>query len=143
MPLKVVEATLDDAPLFKEVEAAAFKDAGSSTALFPGPFPKDTGADHRIESLRKQKSEDPCCRWAKVIDTDLDVAIAFGKWYMWGTPRTEPMPPVVWGPGSNLEACDVFFGGMRKEWEARMQGKPHSCRCCPGLDGESVANEQI
>ncbi|GAO13348.1 uncharacterized protein UV8b_00673 [Ustilaginoidea virens] len=130
MPLRVLPATADDAHRAVAIESAAYGPNANSQALFPGPFPPG-GDQSRVTTLVHQLHEDPACRWAKVVDTDLeahgqDAMVAFSMWYVWQTPR-ETLPPArQYGPGSNPEACELFFGGMRREWIARMAHKPHA-----------------
>ncbi|KAK2594702.1 hypothetical protein QQS21_007612 [Conoideocrella luteorostrata] len=129
MPLKVTPATAGDARRAVAIEMVAYGPNPSSAALFPGPTPPE-GDESRVQMLIQQLGEDPACRWAKVVDTDLeaegqDGMIAFSMWYMWEKPR-ETLPPTrPWGPGTNPEACELFFGGMRREWIQRMARKPH------------------
>lgn len=135
MTLKVVAATAEDATRAVQLESLAYGPSDHSKALFPGPFP-EAGDDTRISTLVHQLQEDSACRWAKVVDTELEDKgengmIAFSMWYMWEKPR-ETLPPTrPWGPGSNPEACELFFGGMRREWEDKMSKKPHVCTFCP------------
>ncbi|OAA51590.1 Acyl-CoA N-acyltransferase [Metarhizium rileyi] len=129
MPLKVVAANADDAAHAVAIENLAYGPSPYSAALFPGPF-LSSRDDSRVEMLIYQLREDPACRWAKVIDTDLeekgqDAMIAFSKWYIWTNPRDTLPPTKEWGPGTNPEACELFFGGMRREWTQRIAGKPH------------------
>lgn len=132
MTLKVVPATAEDAVRAVAIENLAYGPNPNSSALFPGPFPSG-GDESRVKMLIHQLQEDPGCRWAKVIDTDLeaqgqDGMVAFSKWYIWGKPRDTLPPTPEWGPGTNPEACELFFGGMRREWLERMSGKPHVCK---------------
>ncbi|KID93157.1 Acyl-CoA N-acyltransferase [Metarhizium guizhouense ARSEF 977] len=129
MPLKVVAASAEDAARAVAIENLAYGPNPYSAALFPGPFPPG-GDDSRVKMLIHQLEEDPACRWVKVVDTELeaeghDGMIAFSKWYIWETPRDTLPPTRQWGPGTNPEACELFFGGMRREWIQRMASKPH------------------
>ncbi|GAB0132272.1 hypothetical protein EsDP_00000713 [Epichloe bromicola] len=117
MPLKVVPATADDAARAVALESVAFGLGPSSSALFPGPFP-DGSHDFLVKMLIQQLGEDAACRWAKVVDTDLeargqDGMIAFSKLYIWENPRDTLPPTRQWGPGSTPEACELFLGDMR------------------------------
>jgi hypothetical protein len=138
MPLQVVPAGEEDATRAVSIEMAAYGPNPINSILFPGPFP--SGNNHRAEDLSRQLREDPGCKWMKVIDTDLadkgdESMIAFSKWYIWDPPRPKGYEPSVhWGPGCNIEACELFFGGMRKKQDERLGGKPFVCRwptVCP------------
>ncbi|KZZ96836.1 Acyl-CoA N-acyltransferase [Moelleriella libera RCEF 2490] len=135
MPLRVARAGADDAARAVAIEHLAYGHGPQNSALFPGPFPPG-GDTSRIETLKHQLREDPACHWAKVVDSDLeaqggDGMIAFSMWYMWEKPRDTPPPTRKWGPGSNPEACELFFGGMRREWIRRFAHKPHVCQLFP------------
>ena len=131
MPLTVVPATAEDAARAVAIEQAAYGPNANSYFLFPGPF--SVGQDQsRVEKLTQQLQEDPACRWAKAVDTELeahgeDGMVAFSMWYFWEKPRGKPFPPREWGPGSNPEACELFLGGMQREWAERMADRPHVC----------------
>lgn len=135
MPLHVSPAGPADAPRSVAIEGAAYGPNPNSAALFPGPFPpgNEIRADEiRADTLRAQLAADPACRWVKVVDTDLEAAgtdgmVAFSMWYFWSTPRDTLPPRPPWGPGTNPEACELFFGAMRDEWTRRWAGKPHAC----------------
>lgn len=128
MVLQLVQATEDDAPRAIAVETEAYgADSPVSRVLYPGPRP--TEGTHKVDDLIKQRRADPDIRWFKVIDTSLDVspedkAIAFAQWYVWTTPPTSTLSAAR-GPGSNPEACELFFGGMNRKRDALMSGKPY------------------
>ncbi|KAF7551023.1 hypothetical protein G7Z17_g5306 [Cylindrodendrum hubeiense] len=128
MVLQLVEATEDDAPRSVAIETEAYGPNGPvGLVLYPGPRP--TEGNPRADELIKQRREDPDCRWFKIVDTDLDASpeermIAFAQWHVWTTPRTS-IPSGARGPGSNPEACDLFFGGMNRKRHALMRGKPY------------------
>ncbi|KAJ6438922.1 GCN5-related N-acetyltransferase (GNAT) domain-containingprotein [Purpureocillium lavendulum] len=133
MPLQVLPASAPDVHRAVAIEKRAYGPNPNSAALFPGPFPADedgsSGNDKaRVNTLLTQLREDPdACRWGKVVDTDLDGdMVAFTMCYFWTTPRDALPPRPAWGPGTNPEACELFFGQLRDEWLARMAGKPHA-----------------
>ncbi|UNI18080.1 hypothetical protein JDV02_004373 [Purpureocillium takamizusanense] len=139
MPLKVLPASAPDVHRSVAIEKRAYGPNRYSVALFPGPFPDPApGAgpdDARVDTLLEQLREDPAaCRWFKVVDTDIPASdggndgemIAFTMCYFWTTPRDSLPPRPAWGPGTNPEACELFFGKLRDEWLARMAGKPHA-----------------
>ncbi|KND88594.1 hypothetical protein TOPH_06744 [Tolypocladium ophioglossoides CBS 100239] len=128
MSLHVSPASAADAPRSVAIEDAAYGPNPSGAAMFPGPFPP--GDQVRVNALRTQLADDPACRWAKVVDSGLEAAgedgmVAFSMWYFWSTPRDTLPPRPAWGPGTNPDACELFFGAMREEWLRRWAGKPH------------------
>lgn len=139
MVLKVLPAGPSDAERAVIIENIAYGPNPVGSALFPGPFPS---ASPRSAYLTSLLESDPCCRWAKVIDTDIEDKggnenmIAFSMWYFWDTPQPAAGPQ-EWGEGTNPEACEMFFGGMRERRNARFAGKPFACKssfdgCCCG-----------
>jgi hypothetical protein len=88
-----------------------------------------------VEKLISQLQADPACRWAKVIDTELPEdknMVAFSMWYFWTEPQAalpDAGEKADYGVGSNWEACEYFFGGMRRRREERFEGKPYACKC--------------
>ena len=134
MVLKVLPATEADAPRAASIESIAYGPNPISNALFPTTTTTTTSSSSsnpRATQLIDQLRADPSCRWVKVIDTDLqargeEAMVSFAKWYIWDTPQP-PAPPQEWGPGTNPEACEMFFGGMRERRNARFAGKPFVC----------------
>lgn len=129
MPLEVRPATLADAVKAVIIEGRAYGPNTSSIALFPGPFPDGNLA--RVEDLQAEREQSAACRWMKVVDTDLeakgeDGMVAFSLWYVWE--GESHLSPRKWGAGSNPEACEQFFGGMKRVWQERFQGRPHVCK---------------
>lgn len=113
MTLKVLPATEADLPRNAIIEAQAYAGSRLSPYLFPGPHTGDSSAG--IQRLAEPLRNDPACRCAKVIDTDLpedEQMIAFSYWYFWEAPPKHDSPSSDRGPGSNPEACEAFFGGM-------------------------------
>ncbi|KAK4088893.1 hypothetical protein Purlil1_6746 [Purpureocillium lilacinum] len=150
MALKVLPASAPDVRRSVAIEKRAYGPNRSSVALFPGPFPEPAPGVSpdaaRVDTLLTQLREDPAaCRWFKVVDPDIPPAaagevgsdgdgssaadgemVAFAMCYFWTTPRDSLPPRPAWGPGTNPEACELFFGRLRDEWLARMAGKPHA-----------------
>ena len=129
MVLKVVPAGPSDAERSVQIENQAYGPNPLSSALFPGPFPSDSPRHAHLITLLES---DPHCKWAKVIDTEIENKggnedmIAFSMWYFWDTPQPDA-PPEKWGEGNNKEACEMFFGGMREKRNERFRGKPLAC----------------
>ena len=127
MVLKVLEAGPEDAERSVYIENLAYGPNPVGPVLFPGPFP---ASSPRHATLTSELRSDPCCRWAKVVDTDIEdegeQMIAFSMWYFWTSPKEQERQ--VWGPGQNAEACEEFFGGMRERRAERFQGKPFACK---------------
>ena len=135
MALKVVPATEADAPRSIEIENAAYGPNPVGNSIYPGPFsPAADGTNPRVTALVENLHKDPACRWVKVVDEEIearadgkkDPMIAFAMWYVWDKPQP-PAEPQTWGPGSNPEACEKFFGAMRERRNARFAGKPYVC----------------
>ncbi|CAM1505723.1 Fc.00g113600.m01.CDS01 [Cosmosporella sp. VM-42] len=128
MPLEVLPATEEDLPRSIAIENVAYTTSAVNDVLFPGPSPPEAGKA-RLTALTKQMSSKSSCRFMKVVDPDLpeeDKAISFALWFFWETPRIGPStPPRTWGPGTNPEACKLFFGGMDKRRDEIMEGKPY------------------
>ncbi|TQV94446.1 hypothetical protein V2A60_005489 [Cordyceps javanica] len=134
MSLYLVPAGDADADRFAAIEHAALPDDATSAVLFPGPFAAEGGVS-RGDQLREHLRSDPDCHWVKVVDRDLeaqqgggggdDATIAFAVWYFWGV-RGKPLPASVWGPGTNAEACEQYFGGLDRRWEDDVGSKPHA-----------------
>ena len=130
MVLKVVEADAKDARRAVEIENLAYGAIPNNIGpvLFPGPFPPDRPS--RADILTKLRSEDKGTRWAKVVDTELeangeDGMVAFTEWHFWTEPREQTTGVLV--EGSNKEACNLMFGGMRDHRQKRFEGKPFAC----------------
>lgn len=136
MSLYLAPASEADADRFAAIEQAALPDDATSAALFPGPFAAD--GPSRGDQLREHLTSDPDgCHWVKVVDRALeaegrgdDATIAFAVWYFWDT-RGKPLPASTWGPGTNAEACELYFGGLDKRWEDDVGSKPHACKSLP------------
>lgn len=129
MVLKVLPAGPPDAARSVTIENLAYGPNPIGTIIYPGPF---SSTSPRHEHLTNLLESDPCCRWAKVVDTDIkdeggqEDMIAFSMWYFWDTPPGDAAEE-VWGEGTNPEACEMFFSGMRKRRNERFRGKPYVC----------------
>ncbi|ATY60884.1 Acyl-N-acyltransferase [Cordyceps militaris] len=130
MSLYLAPAGEADADRFAAIEQAALPNDATSAVLFPGPFPE--GGISRGDQLREHLLSDPDCHWVKVVDRDLEAAgrgdeatVAFAVWYFWPA-RGKPLPTSAWGPGTNAEACKLYFGGLDRRWEEDVGSKPHA-----------------
>lgn len=88
--------------------------------------------EDRIAIMIARKNEEPAFQMMKVVDTDLeakgeDGIIACTLWFIWSGDLSPSRPKRSWGPGTNVEACDAFFGEMDRRWWAKFEGKPHVC----------------
>jgi hypothetical protein len=132
MPLKLLPASEADAPRSAAIEHVAYGPNPVGAACFPGPFPPAGTGSSRADQLAETIRGDPACRWWKVVDTDIgdgeteDAMVSFAEWFVWDTPQP-PAPPVSWGPGTNPDACEAFFGGMRERRNKRFENKPYIC----------------
>ncbi|PNP84265.1 hypothetical protein FNYG_02419 [Fusarium nygamai] len=129
MPLKVLPATEADAHRAAAIESVAYGPSPVGAVLFPGG--RSSESSTRVADLIADLRKDAACRWAKVVDTDIekeeDQMIAFAMWYIWETPPTEEQHsfPSYRGPSCNAEACELFFGGMDSMRVNYMKGKPY------------------
>ncbi|KAJ6779366.1 hypothetical protein PWT90_04031 [Aphanocladium album] len=131
MSLYLAPAGEADADRFAAIEQAAIPPDATSDVLFPGPFTDDGMS--RGDQLRQHLRTDPDCHWVKVVDRNLEAQggkgeeaiVAFSVWYFWET-QSKPLPPAEWGPGTNAEACELYFGGLDKRWQDDFGSKPHA-----------------
>ncbi|PNP37681.1 hypothetical protein TGAM01_v203400 [Trichoderma gamsii] len=127
MPLRIAPATEADMIRSSEIEKRAYGPNKSSAVFFPGEGMK---TEDRIAIMIARKNEEPAFQMMKVVDTDLeakgeDGIIACTLWFIWSGDLRPSKPKRTWGPGTNVEACDAFFGEMDRRWWARFEGKPH------------------
>ena len=111
------------------IEAAAYADSDLNAILFPGPFPPDS-QQKRVDQLIQMRKDDPTALYMQAIDTASGRMIASSKWHIYKTPEETKTPTkkMEFGPGTNAEACMVFFGGMRERKKEVMGDRPHICR---------------
>lgn len=132
MVLRLELATASDATRSIDIEKKAYGTSEIGPCIYPGPFPPTTSDKiPRVKNLLKMLN-DPHCRWIKVIDTDLsedEQMISFSCWYFFTDPY-QPMEPQDYGPGSNPEACEAFFGEFRMKRNARFGGKCFVRKLC-------------
>lgn len=142
MVLKVELATEADAQRSADIESVAYGPNPLGAALFP-PAPKDAaaaaapakdadGLSPRAKAMIDLLRADPAsCRWVKVVDTEIEdpaqAMVCFSCWYFYE--KESPIQgPQTWGPGTNPEACETFFGGMRLKRNERFAGRPYACK---------------
>ncbi|OAQ95755.1 hypothetical protein LLEC1_07330 [Akanthomyces lecanii] len=120
MGLKVMPAGEQDAARSVAIEKVAYGRNPISHIIHPAPAAAAAASDAadadadaaREEALRKNLRADPeSCLWIQAVDEDRTAQGQHGM--------------RVWGPGSNAEACELFFGGMTSKWFERMGNKPH------------------
>lgn len=134
MGLKVTPAGEADIARCVAIEQLAYADNPYSPYLFPGPFEGGSDSSREEAMIANRRADPEACLWIQAVDEDrvaqgLPGMVSFSQGYMWeSTPK--PQPARVWGHGSNLEACDLFFGGMTRKWEERMSKKSHFCTFC-------------
>ncbi|ETN37745.1 uncharacterized protein HMPREF1541_07368 [Cyphellophora europaea CBS 101466] len=127
MPVKVEYASDEDAPRSFEIEHLAYTESEDPVEplLFPGPMPPDA-SEKRAAIILKHKREDASIVWLKAVDTETGQMIGFAQWHIYepGKPIPEP-PPREFGPGSNPEVCEAFFGSIDAKRQQVMGDKPH------------------
>ncbi|KAF2024915.1 hypothetical protein EK21DRAFT_77658, partial [Setomelanomma holmii] len=110
-----------------EVEAIAFASNALSPLLFPGPMPSDS-RHQRILQLVELKKTDPSVRFMHAHDEETKQLVAFAKWHVYDTPEAaakSDRPMRSFGPGTNREACEAFFGGLSIKKKEHIGHKPH------------------
>jgi hypothetical protein len=130
MPIKITQALDTDAQRAFEIENAAYAAAADpvSPLLFPGPHDPN-GVTVRAASLLQQKHADPTTIWLKAVDDETGELIGFAEWHVYEPGEPIPKPPVRdWGPGSNPEVCEEFFGEIAEGRERVMGGKGYVCK---------------
>ncbi|KAI2619375.1 acyl-CoA N-acyltransferase [Hypomontagnella submonticulosa] len=126
MPLELKPATEADAKRAAIIERDAYAPNPFSRILFPGPFPPEA-LDGRAGFLATELKEDSTTRWLKVVDTDLpedEQMIAFAKWHIY-TEKPKPTAPRTFGPGCNVEACEMLFPGIAAQRMRILGDKPY------------------
>ncbi|KAK4078271.1 uncharacterized protein Triagg1_3287 [Trichoderma aggressivum f. europaeum] len=131
MPLTVRPAAESDLPRSIAIEKRAYGPNKSSPVFFPGGGLK---LEDRIAVMTTRIREEPASQCIKVVDTELEdkgdeAMIAFALWFIWSGDLRPSFPQRKWGAGTNLEACEAFFGEIDRQWWARFEGKPHLCKC--------------
>ncbi|USP79035.1 glycoside hydrolase family 92 protein [Curvularia clavata] len=109
-----------------EIEVLAYKDNALGPIIAPGPFPSDA-LQQRSQQLAQGRKDDPTVSYLQAYDDAAGKMVAFAKWHIFETSASVAAStrPLVFGPGRNVEACQLFFGGMAERKEAIMGKKPH------------------
>jgi hypothetical protein len=128
MAIIVQKASVADVPRVCEIETAAYAEHPANTVLFPGPFPSDSIAK-RAERLITEIKSDQTALCLKAVDEETGETVAFAKWHIYKTPEAVAAAErvLVFGPGTNQEACYAFFGGMIEKKKEILGNKPHIC----------------
>jgi hypothetical protein len=132
MAIVVRDVSDDELPRVAEIETAAYADNPLSPILFPGPFPSDSGMQ-RLAALKEQRDGDPTARYIQAHDEETGLLVAFAKWHIFNTPEAAAAaqrPTRSFGPGTNREACEEFFGTLSSRKKALIGDKPHLCKYC-------------
>lgn len=139
MGLKVMPAGEQDVARSVVIENAAYGRNPISHIIFPGPAADDSSAAREEDMIKNLRADPDACRWIQAVDEDRITQgehgmVCFSMGYLWESTPQAP-PKRVWGPGSNPEACEAFFGTMTSKWWDRMGSKPHFCKFLsePGL----------
>lgn len=129
MSLVLRQVSDDEISRACEIEFLAYKDSALSPILAPGPFPPDA-LQQRSQQLVKARQDDRTVCYLQAHDEAAGKMIAFAKWHIFDTSASVPASarPLTFGPGKNVEACQLFFGGMAERKEAIMGKAPHICQ---------------
>ena len=132
MPLVLREAQEADIPRCLDIMYNAFSKDPWDRIMFP-QIPPPSARGNSTRRWRHEILEDPCVTFLKVIDTDIsDEIISFGKWHVYTKERPESEWKRItlgdWDEGTNVEAANAFFGGMRLKRQKLMKGDPHCCK---------------
>lgn len=131
MPLELRPATQADAARGAEIEARAYAPNPSNRILFPGPFPPEAVSARAAQLAEQLRGEDDSARWLKVVDTDLGegapTTVSWARWHIYADSSRPRSGPRTFGPGCNVEACELLFGGIDGQRERLMGEKPYVC----------------
>jgi hypothetical protein len=133
MAIVVREASDDDLPRAIEVETAAYADNPLNPVLFPGPFPPDA-SKNRVPDLINLRNSDPTVKFLQAYDEETKQLVAFAKWSIYKTyeeAAASDRPMRSFGPGTNQEGCEAFFGILKSKKKELMGHKPHLCKSRP------------
>jgi hypothetical protein len=120
----------DDFPVIALLQAHGFGPSPVSKLMFPSQSPEEQ-AKHG-EGMLRNASKDPQAIFSKAVKDEK--IVGFSQWYYY---VEEPLkkdapsdredgkdfPPEIWGPGSNADLCETFFGGMKRARRDNMGGR--------------------
>jgi hypothetical protein len=140
MAIVVREALDDDLPRAVEIESAAYADNPLSPVLFPSPFPPEA-REQRVPGLIEMREQDPTVRFMQAYDEETEQLVAFAKWHVYDTPvaaAAAQRPSRSFGPGTNKEACEDFFGKLSSKKRELMGDRPHLCMFRPRIYEDAI-----
>jgi hypothetical protein len=114
MAIIIRDVVDEDIPRACEIESAAYAKNPLSPIFFPGPHPPDA-QQRRITQLIQMRKNDPTAHYVQAYDEETGQMIAFAKWHVYDTPEAaaaSQRPTRTFGPDTNREACEAFFGGL-------------------------------
>jgi hypothetical protein len=130
MAIILREVSDDDLRRASELEGPAYADNPLNPVLFPGPFPPEF-RHQRVPQLIEVRRTDPSVRYMQAYDEETAQLVAFAKWHIYDTREAAAAaerPTRSWGPGTNPEACEAFFGMLSLKKKELMGDRPHMCK---------------
>ncbi|KAF2823663.1 acyl-CoA N-acyltransferase [Ophiobolus disseminans] len=127
MAIIIRDVSDDEIPRVCAIEHAAYADNLLSPFLFPGPFPADS-QQQRVTQLIDMRKTDSTARYIQAYDEETGQLIAFAKWHVYDSSSAAAAarrPARNFGPGTNVEACEAFFGSLSTKKDELMGEKPH------------------
>ncbi|KAM0273599.1 hypothetical protein ACHAQH_008228 [Verticillium albo-atrum] len=116
MPIELRPIDASDFEALKRcgvVEGAAFAESHTKPIVYPGPFPPG-GDGRRAKELSDALTSEPNTRLVAAVDTELegpDAVVAWGTWVVFAEGMPAPKER-QFGPGINVEAAKMMFGGI-------------------------------
>jgi hypothetical protein len=129
MAIVIREVSDDDLPRVMAIGDLAYAGNALSPYLFPGPFPPEARAQS-VSGLIETRKSDPTAHYLQAYDEESGQLIAYAKWHCYPDRKTAAAayrPSRTFGPGSNPEACEDFFGQLSSRKKALMGDTPHLC----------------
>lgn len=133
MPLLLEKAREEDIPRLLDIMYAAFHGDPWERVMFPQVPPPDA-RDASTERWRNEILNEHRITVLKVVDADSNhEIIAFARWHIYKSERPDSEwkgeARREWDEGTNVEAANTFFDGIRQRRQKVMAGRPH-CREC-------------